>query len=158
MDAATPVSTFEDVAALKLKSPNLQLFVSIGGWTFSDNDTVTQPVFGNIARSSANRQTFANNLVKFLDKYGYDGADLDWEYPGAPDRGGKPDDTKNYVLLVETLRKTFDASGRKLGLTFTAPSSFWYLRWFDLPGMVKHVDWINIVSPGSPCSHPATIG
>ncbi|KAH6634677.1 glycoside hydrolase superfamily [Chaetomium sp. MPI-SDFR-AT-0129] len=146
MDAATPARTFEDVASLKLKNPNLQLFVSLGGWSFSDNETATQPVFGNIARSSTNRRQFADNLLKFLNTYGYDGVDIDWEYPGAPDRGGKPDDTKNYVLLVETLRKRFDDSGRKLGITFTAPSSFWYLRWFDLPGMVKHVDWINIMS------------
>jgi chitinase len=145
MDAATPAKTFEDVASLKLSNPKLQLFVSLGGWTFSDNDTATQPVFGKIARSSSNRDKFASNLLKFLDTYGYDGVDLDWEYPGAPDRGGKEDDTKNYVLLVETLRKAFDNSGRELGITFTAPSSLWYLRWFDLPGMIKHVDWINIV-------------
>lgn len=78
MDAATPASTFEDLANLKLLNPNLQIFVSVGGWTFSDNDTVTQPVFGNIARSSSNRQKFADNVVKFLDTLGYDGIDLDW--------------------------------------------------------------------------------
>ncbi|KAH7317114.1 symbiotic chitinase [Stachybotrys elegans] len=129
MDAATPAKTFQDVADLKTSNPNLQLYVSLGGWTFSDNGTATQPVFGDIARSSSNRDKFASNLLKFLDTYGYDGVDLDWEYPGAPDRGGKKDDTENYI-----------------GLTFTAPSSFWYLRWFDLPGMIKHVDWINIMS------------
>jgi chitinase len=150
MDAATPVRTFTDFAALKAKNPALELFVSIGGWTFSDNETATQPVFGNIARSAANCQTFANNVLQFLNTYGYDGVDIDWEYPGAPDRGGKPDDTKNYVLMLETLRKTFRNSGRKLGITFTAPSSFWYLRWFDLTSMIKHVDWINVVSHDNP--------
>jgi chitinase len=68
------------------------------------------------------------------------------EYPGAPDRGGNPDDTKNYVELLKTLKSSFDNSGRSLGLTFTAPSSFWYLRWFDLPGIMKHADWVNLVS------------
>lgn len=78
MDAATPVSLFDDVAALKDIKPQLQLYLSIGGWTFSDNHTVTQPVFGNIARSPTNRQTFANNLLRFLDYYGFDGVDMDW--------------------------------------------------------------------------------
>ncbi len=146
MDAATPVRVFQDVADLKLRNPNLELFVSLGGWTFSDNGTTTQPVFGNIASSAANRQTFATNVLKFLNTYGYDGVDIDWEYPGASDRGGTTADTKNYVLLLQTLRSTFDGSGRKLGITFTAPSSFWYLRWFDLPSMVKYADWINLVS------------
>jgi chitinase len=77
---------------------------------------------------------------------GFNGIDLDWEYPGAPDRGGSPEDTQNYVALVKTLRQTFDASGDSFGLTFTAPSSYWYLRWFDLPGMVKYVDYINLMT------------
>jgi chitinase len=46
--------------------------------TFSDNDTYTQPIFGNIAGSSSNRQKFADGLVAFLTYYGYDGVDLDW--------------------------------------------------------------------------------
>jgi chitinase len=72
---------------------------------------------------------------------------LSREYPGAPDRGGREDDTKNYVELLKTLRYSFDNSGRELEITFTAPSSFWYLRWFDLPGMLKYADWVNLVSP-----------
>lgn len=72
--------------------------------------------------------------------------DIDWEYPGAPDRGGNPDDTANYVTLLKTLRATFDATSRDLGLTFTVPSSYWYLRWFDLPNMIKYADWINLMS------------
>jgi GH18 family chitinase len=32
------------------------------------------------------------------------------------------------------------------GLTFTAPSSYWYLQNFDLPGMMENVDWVNLMS------------
>ncbi|PNY25607.1 Symbiotic chitinase [Tolypocladium capitatum] len=146
MDAATPSSTFSDLANIKTYNPNLQIFISLGGWTFSDNGTATQPVFGNIARSSSNRQKFADIVLKFLDSYGFDGVDIDWEYPGAPDRGGKPDDVENFVLLLKEIRETFGKAGRKLGITFTAPSSYWYLKWFDLPGIMKHVDWVNLMS------------
>lgn len=81
-----------------------------------------------------------------MRQYGFDGIDLDWEYPGAPDRGGKKEDTANYVLLMQTLRKTFDSSGGHFELTFTAPSSYWYLKWFDLPGLLKYADWVNLMS------------
>jgi len=76
------------------------------------------------------------------------------EYPGAPDRGGKEDDTKNYVELLKTLRSTFDNSGRSLEITFTSPSSLWYLKWFDLPGMMKYADWVNLVSMATGASSP----
>lgn len=78
MDAATPVSLFNDLAALKLTKADLKIFVSIGGWTFSDNNMATQAVFGNIAKSSTNRQTFAKNVLSFLNEYGFDGVDIDW--------------------------------------------------------------------------------
>ncbi|CAG8272056.1 unnamed protein product [Penicillium salamii] len=45
-------------------------------------------------------------------------------YPGTDDRGGNAEDTANYILLLQTLRKTFDASDNDFDLTFTAPSSY----------------------------------
>ncbi|KAK4675375.1 hypothetical protein QC764_0077420 [Podospora pseudoanserina] len=148
MDAQTPTKTFQDVVDLKGIKPSLQIY---------RYGTATQPVFGNIARTAANRQKFARALLKLMNRYGFDGADLDWEYPGAPDRGGKPDDTKNYVELFKTLREAFVKSGRRLGLTFTAPPSYWYLKWFDLPGLMKYADWLNLMSydlHGSTSPHP----
>ncbi|KAI7026582.1 glycoside hydrolase family 18 protein, partial [Hortaea werneckii] len=146
MDTSTPGSLFDDTTILKQIKPDLEVWVSIGGWTFSDDNTATQPVFGDIAESSSKRQQFANNLVHFMSQHGFDGVDLDWEYPGTPDRGGRERDTDNYVSLLKTLRETFDKSGGKYGITFTAPSSFWYLRWFNLPGMMKYADWMNFMT------------
>ncbi|KAK3369407.1 hypothetical protein B0T24DRAFT_580387 [Lasiosphaeria ovina] len=146
MDSVTPSSLFDDLTTLKSIKPDLEVWVSLGGWTFSDNNTATQPVFGEISADAGKRQEFANNLLQFMQQHGFDGVDLDWEYPGAPDRGGKKEDTANYVQLLKTLRSTFDGSGGKYGITFTAPSSFWYLRWFDLPGMIRYSDWINFMT------------
>lgn len=68
-------------------------------------------------------------------------------YPGAPDRGGKARDTANFVLLLMTLKETFDTSIHgPYGLTFTIPSSYWYLRWFDVAGMLKYADWTNMMT------------
>ncbi|KAJ5426042.1 hypothetical protein N7465_001112 [Penicillium sp. CMV-2018d] len=146
MDSATPASLFKDTTNVKSIKEDISVYVSIGGWTFSDDGTDTQPLFGEIAASETKRQKFAKNVVHFMQQYGFDGVDLDWEYPGAEDRGGKPEDTENYVLLLKTMREVFDKSGSDYGLTFTAPSSYWYLRWFDLKKMVKYVSWINVMT------------
>lgn len=70
----------------------------------------------------------------------------DWEYPGAQDRGGSERDGENYTALLKELREAIDATGRDYIVTFTAPSSYWYLRHFDLKAMEAHVDWINLMS------------
>ncbi|KAF3935393.1 Endochitinase [Dactylellina cionopaga] len=100
-----------------------------------------------MASKEDSRRKFARALVKFMDEYAFDGADIDWEYPGAEDRGGVPEDTENYVKLMKDIRLEFDNAGGGYGLTFTIPASFWYLRWFDVAGMLDAgADWANIMS------------
>lgn len=70
--------------------------------------------------------------------------DIDWEYPGAYDRGGNPADTANYVTFMSKVKSAFKSHG--YGLTFTAPSSYWYLQHFDLPGLLQHADWVNVMT------------
>ncbi|KAJ3559300.1 hypothetical protein NM688_g427 [Phlebia brevispora] len=142
--SAEDVAQYSNFTNLKQINPNLKTYISVGGWSF--NDPPTQNVFSDLAASSDNRLTFANSLVAFLVQYGFDGVDLDWEYPGACDRGGSPADIQNYPLLMQTIRTVFDASGHGFGLTFTAPSSFWYLQNFDLPALLDNADWINLMT------------
>lgn len=81
MDTATSPDLFKQAANLKnagSASQDLKVYVSVGGWTFSDNGTATQPLFGEIAANAAKRQTFANNVVRFMNQYGFDGMDIDW--------------------------------------------------------------------------------
>ncbi|KAH9999574.1 hypothetical protein F4779DRAFT_635983 [Xylariaceae sp. FL0662B] len=144
MDRATPQELFSEVAQLKDLKPALQVWVSVGGWTFSDNNTITQPLLGEISGDGSKRQLFADRVLQFLDGYGFDGIDIDWEYPGAPDRGGKKEDTDNYVKLMKTLRDTFNTSPRKLGLSFTIPASYCY----DIHGVWDRDNQIgNLLQP-----------
>jgi chitinase len=96
-----------------------------------------------MSSSSGKRHAFITGLIKFMDTYGFDGVDLDWEYPQADDRGGSESDTANYVSLVKDMRTAF---GSKYGITVTLPTSYWYLQHFDLVGMQSSVDWFNLMS------------
>jgi chitinase len=38
-----------------------------------------------------------------MDEYGFQGVDIDWEYPGTDVRGGKREDIANFVLLMKEM-------------------------------------------------------
>lgn len=140
------IAGFNDVTSLKQHAPNLQVWLSIGGWSFSDNDTDTQPVFGDLSSSADKRYQFFTKLENFMLEWGFDGVDIDWEYPTATDRRGNPEDTKNYVSLLSEMRSYFQVMQRGWGISFAAPASYWYLRHFDIGEMIKHVDWVNLMT------------
>jgi hypothetical protein len=57
--------------------------------------------------------------------------------------------------MLKTMRETFDAAGG-YGITFTIPSSYWYLRWFDLPGLLQYADWVSLMSKCLPLRNVGT--
>jgi chitinase len=73
MDSQTEEGIFKLTTDAKLYNSELQVFISVGGWTFSDNGTVTQPLLSEISSTEANRQKFAHKVVKFCNKWGFDG-------------------------------------------------------------------------------------
>ena len=54
-----------------------------------------------MAATASNRAEFVTSAIKFLRDNDFDGLDLDWEYPGAFDRGGRVGDKANFALLVQ---------------------------------------------------------
>lgn len=64
---------FKQITNLKERAPGLKIWISLGGWTYSDNGTSTQAVWGDLASTEEKRQKFADNLVTFMKYFGFDG-------------------------------------------------------------------------------------
>jgi len=135
-------SLFTIFTDLKEDNPGLQTWVSIGGWAFNDPGA-TQDAFSNMVASQSNRSKFIAELSHFMDTYAFDGVDLDWEYPASSVRGGKPEDTANYVALAKEIQAAF---GGRYGLSMTLPASYLYLQNFDLAGLQKYVSFFNVMT------------
>lgn len=80
-----------------------------------------------------------------MTKYGFQGVDLDWEYPVDEDRGGHEEDTANLVLLVKEMRAVF---GNAFGISLTLAPDYWYLRYFDAKTMESSVDFFGFMAYG----------
>ncbi|KAH8894667.1 glycoside hydrolase [Thozetella sp. PMI_491] len=136
---------YSRLTALKAYAPGLQVWLSIGGWTMNDPDQPTATTFSDVAGSPDAQAAFTNSLIRIMSTYGFDGVDIDWEYPVAPERSGRPEDYANYPNWLTNLRGAFAAAGHNYGLSITLPSSFWYLQNFDIVKLEKVVDWFNMM-------------
>ncbi|EEY23441.1 chitotriosidase-1 [Verticillium alfalfae VaMs.102] len=139
-----PSELFSNFTDLKKDNPSLKMIIAIGGWTHNDPGPL-QKVFSDMVSTKKNRSTFIENLMAFLRQYAFDGVDFDWEYPGAEDRGGVPNDGINFTQFLKELEAANKKQPKRYIVSYTAPTSFWYLRHFDLKS-IEYVDFINVMS------------
>ena len=60
----------------EFKKKGIKVTVAIGGWNDSAGSKYSQMV-----NNPARRAKFVEHVVGFIEKYNFDGLDLDWEYP-----------------------------------------------------------------------------
>lgn len=65
---------YERVAAYRGKGK--KVLMAIGGWNDSAGDK-----YSRLANNASARRKFIMHVIQFIEKYGFDGLDLDWEYP-----------------------------------------------------------------------------
>ncbi|EFE44765.1 class V chitinase, putative [Trichophyton verrucosum HKI 0517] len=111
-------SLYQRVTALKDHQSDLQVWIAIGGWAMNDPGP-TRTTFSDLAASESRQDAFFESLITFMLNNGFDGVDIDWEYPVADDRAGKPEDFKNFVTFLRRLRRRLNQTGRKFGLSIT---------------------------------------
>ena len=63
---------YRNIGNVKAQNTNLKIIIALGGWTFTDPGTY-RSVFTTMVASASLRSTFINNLLGFLEEYGYDG-------------------------------------------------------------------------------------
>ena len=137
---------FHQLQLLKQAHPYLQTLISIGGWTGSAK-------FSDVALTEASRQKFARSVVAFMTRYGFDGADIDWEYPtGGGDSGNveRPEDKANFALLLAELRAQFDAQEAQDGhhylLTIALGADRGAIQPLDWAAILPSLDWVNLMT------------
>jgi chitinase len=81
----------------------VKVLIAVGGWNNGDDGA-----FESLAANSGYRTNFVNTLISFVNQYGLDGVDMDWEYP---DAGAS---ANNYAALMTQLAAELHNRGKLL--------------------------------------------
>ncbi|PHH77269.1 hypothetical protein CDD83_4149 [Cordyceps sp. RAO-2017] len=124
---------------LKKANRHTKLMLSIGGWTWSTN-------FPAAASSPATRSNFAKSAVNFVKDWGFDGIDIDWEYPADDAQAG------NMVLLLQAVRDELDAYAAKSApgyhfeLSIAAPAGPDHYKRLHMAELGRLLDHVNLMA------------
>jgi chitinase len=140
---------FGELRRLKARYPHLKLTISIGGWGGSAR-------FSDAALTDSSRQKFARTALDlFIRRWPglFDGVDIDWEFPvqgGLKGNVERPEDKRNFTLLLAELRRQLDAQGKKDGrhyeLTIAASARPSEIANIELDRIVPLLDFINVMT------------
>ncbi|KAE9566097.1 Chitinase 1 [Colletotrichum fructicola] len=124
---------------LKQANRHLKVILSVGGATWSSH-------FATVARSEQSRQLFAKTSVSLMKDWGFDGIDVDWEYPETQE------EARDYVLLLQTVRHHLDAYAAKhapsyhFQLSIASPAGPQKYEKLDLSSISNVVDCLYLMA------------
>ncbi|KAL2866978.1 glycoside hydrolase family 18 protein [Aspergillus lucknowensis] len=125
----------KQLGLLKRQNRKLKVLLSIGGWTYSPN-------FTQGAGTPEARARFAESATRLIIDLGFDGIDIDWEYPQDDQQA------QNYVDLLRRCREALNnAQGnRTFRLTVAVPAGPENYRRLRLQEMTPYLDFYNLMA------------
>lgn len=139
---------------MKKMYPDVKVMVSTGGWGASRTLWL-------VMDNEENMNKFADSAVSYIRKYGFDGIDIDFEYPSETSQSGNPADfdvsetrrkgiSDRYAQFMKIMgQKLAEASkqdGTYYWLTSAVTASSWVLGGQTNSEFLDYLDFVSIMS------------
>ncbi|OQD83395.1 hypothetical protein PENANT_c017G06963 [Penicillium antarcticum] len=146
-DSPPSFQPFESPESFRKRfSPDTKLGIAIGGW----GDTSG---FSESVKDDASIERYAKNVASMLESNGFDGVDIDWEYPGGNGQDYKQVPNSEKVGEIEAYPKFLAAIRKAIGddklLSIATPGreqDFIAFTKEQGPKIFEPVDYINVMS------------
>jgi chitinase len=99
--------------------------------------------FSRGVSTSEKRERFTRSAIKFVDKFNFDGIDIDWEFPTGEDSSNDP---KNHALLLNSLRREFENADREYVLSIAGGNSAWNIDPYHVENFAEVIDYVNVMT------------
>ncbi|KAJ8708357.1 hypothetical protein PYW07_010482 [Mythimna separata] len=132
-------NNFGKFNALKNRNPSLKTLVAVGGW----NEGSAK--FSRMAASPALRQNFINSALNMITAHGFDGLDVDWEYPNRRDTVHGVADIDNFTTLLRETKEAFSGRGLLLTAAVSAVEAA-ASQSYDVRSISRYLDLVNIMT------------
>ncbi|XP_024178003.1 nod factor hydrolase protein 1 [Rosa chinensis] len=152
--------------ALRHKTPLVKTMLSIGGGAGEE----VAHIFASMASNPSSRSNFIDSAIEVARKFGFDGLDLDWEYPESPIEMKalghllkqwrreikKEAQATNSQPLLLTAAVYFSAEFFLDAVIRSYPIKYMekYLDWANVMCFDYHGAWSNITGPNAPLFDP----
>ena len=123
-------ANFAELQKLKQRYPQLKTLISLGGADGSK-------YFPVAAKAADSRKQFVASCVRFMQDNGFDGIDIDWEFPS------NADEKQNYTAMLSEFRAQL---GAKNLLTIAAPAGPEDYTGVAWSAIARDLDWINLMT------------
>lgn len=144
-DPAQAALLIGELSRLKQHNPTLRILFSLGGWSNTNDASVSVARYRHAAASPKARSRLAASCLRLLQQYDFDGIDIDWEYP-------RRADAANFLALLKEFRRQLDLASRQRArpyqLTMAGAGDAFNLArtYLLLPQIAQQLDYLNLMA------------
>jgi len=121
----------------KAQNPNIKILFTVANGNIND--------FESWFYNKNNAEKLANEMITIITKYGFDGLDIDYEFPSDSNNM-----KTNFVYFMQRMREKFDAlsvsNGKEYILSMAVPGTHWAFSLFKMNELAEYVDYFNIMN------------
>lgn len=114
----------------KAHEKGCKVILSLGGGAMWSSGLDT------LSAKKETRQAYVELVAQFCAKHGYDGVDVDWEFPQSAE------DMKNHALLIKDFRERLGGGAL---VTMAIAGTEFKNMFIDFPAIDKYVDFYNLM-------------